>query len=292
MELLTGNQIGALLAEYRLMSYKKLGWIPAAGSLRACIIKTFVTTQLQDAVGHGHGVKVINTLTGFKWIAAKMRKYEDQLRAAMGAGFDYEAASLEQRAQLMQQHATFYAFGCEESYGYLPNDFVRDKDGNAACLMFTELCAWVKGRGLTVPEYLDEIYLKYGFYLEGVINIYYEGASGNAKIKRILENYRAKPPQAFGDVKVTKFQDFGREKIVDADGDTIPTQDLYVVSLSNGYSFAARGSGTEPKMKFYLFANEKVGSEAELSAVKTRVKSALDALSKLIEADAKARAEG
>ncbi len=292
MELLTGNQIGALLAEYRLMSYKQLGWIPAAGSPRVCIIKTFVTTQLQDAVGHGHGVKVINTLTGFKWIAAKMRQYEDQLRAAMGPGFDYEAASVEERARLMQQHATFYAFGCEESYGYLPNDYVRDKDGNAACLMFAELCAWVKGRGLTVPEYLDEIYLKYGFYLEGVINIYYEGASGNAKIKRILENYRAKPPQAFGDVKVTKFQDFGREKVVDADGDTIPAQDLYVVSLSNGYSFAARGSGTEPKMKFYLFANEKVASATELPAVKTRVKSALEALSKLIEADAKARAEG
>ena len=292
MELLTGNQIGALLAEYRLMSYKQLGWIPAAGSPRACIIKTFVTTQLQDAIGHGHGVKVVNTLTGFKWIAAKMRKYEERLKAAMGAGFDYEATALEDRAKLMQQHATFYAFGCEESYGYLPNDFVRDKDGNAACLMFAELCAWVKGRGLTVPEYLDEIYLKYGFYLEGVINIYYEGASGNAKIKRILETYRAKPPQAFGDVKVTKFQDFGREKVVDADGDTIPPQDLYIVSLSNGYTFAARGSGTEPKMKFYLFASEKVGHAAELPQVKAKAKATLDGLSKLIEAEAKARAEG
>src|SRR5882724_2493777 len=270
MELLTGNQIGALLAEYRLMSYKQLGWIPAAGSPRACIIKTFVTTQLQDAIGHGHGVKVVNTLTGFKWIAAKMRKYEERLKAAMGAGFDYEATALEDRAKLMQQHATFYAFGCEESYGYLPNDFVRDKDGNAACLMFAELCAWVKGRGLTVPEYLDEIYLKYGFYLEGVINIYYEGASGNAKIKRILETYRAKPPQAFGEVRVTKFQDFGRVQILDADGEAIPAQDLYVVSLSNGYSFAARGSGTEPKMKFYLFASEKVGGAAELPAAKAK----------------------
>jgi phosphoglucomutase len=292
LELLTGNQIGALLTEYRLSKYKELGWIPREGSTRAAIVKTFVTTQLQDAIGRGHGVKVINTLTGFKWIAAKMRGYEEQLRRAMGAGFDYEATPFEQRAKLLQQHSTFYVFGTEESYGYLPNDYLRDKDGNSACLMFAELCAWVKGRGLTVPEYLDEIFLRYGFYLEGVINIYYEGASGNAKIKRILETYRANPPKAFGDVAVAKFQDFGREKVVDADGETIPSQDLYLVTLANGYSFAARGSGTEPKMKFYLFANEKVASAAELPAVKARVRATLDHLNRLIEADAKARAEG
>ena len=291
LELLTGNQIGALLADYRLTKYKELGWIAPEGSSRAAIIKTFVTSQLQDAIGRGHGVKVINTLTGFKWIAAKIRRYEDELRAAMGAGFDYEATPLAERAKLLQQHSTFYVFGTEESYGYLPNDYLRDKDGNSACLMFAELCAWVKGRNLTVPEYLDEVFLRNGFYLEGVINIYYEGASGSAKIKRILESYRAKPPKAFGDVKVTQFQDFGREKIVDPDGDTIPSQDLYVVKLSNGYSFAARGSGTEPKMKFYLFASEKVASATELSAVKARVRASLDGLSRLIEADAKARAE-
>jgi phosphoglucomutase len=292
MELLTGNQIGALLTEYRLMKYKELGWIPKAGSDRVATIKTFVTTQLQDAIGRGHGVKVVNTLTGFKWIAAKMRGYEEKLRAAMGPGFDYDATPFEQRAKLLQQHSTFYAFGTEESYGYLPNDYVRDKDGNSACLMFAELCAWVKGRGLTVPEYLDEIFLRYGFYLEGVINIYYEGASGSAKIKRILESYRAQPPQAFGDVKVARFQDFGREKILDADGELIPAQDLYVVTLANGYSFAARGSGTEPKMKFYLFANEKVANSAELPAVKVRVRDTLDRLNRLIEADARRRAEG
>jgi phosphoglucomutase len=291
MELITGNQIGSLLAEYRLMKYQELGWIPAGGSPKACLINTVVTTQLQAAIGRGHGVKVVETLTGFKWIAAKLRRYEEQLRAAMPAGFDYDATPFAERAKLLLQHSTFYVFGTEESYGYLPNDYLRDKDGNSACLMFAELCAWVKSRGLTVPEYLDEVFLRYGFYLEGVINIYYEGASGNAKIKRVLETYRASPPTAFGDVRVTKFQDFGREKIYDADHELIPAQDLYVVSLSNGYSFAARGSGTEPKMKFYLFANEKVASAGELPAVKARVKSTLVALNKLIESDARARAE-
>ncbi|HEY5078986.1 MAG TPA: phospho-sugar mutase [Opitutaceae bacterium] len=292
MELLTGNQIGSLIAEYRLTKYKELGWIPNGGSPSACIIKTFVTTQLQDAIGLGHGVKVIDTLTGFKWIAAKIARYEERLKAAMGPGWSYDKTPFPERAKLLMKHSTFFAFGTEESYGYLPNDHVRDKDGNAACLMFAELCAWVAGQGLTVPEYLDQVYLKYGFYLEDTINIYYEGASGSAKIKRILETYRSARPVAFGDVGVTAFQDFGRERILDADGDEIPKQDLYVATLSNGYRFAARGSGTEPKMKFYLFASDKVGDAAGLPAVKARVRDELARLKKLIEADARSRAEG
>ena len=308
MDLLTGNQIGALLADYRIAKYKELGWIPAAGTQSAAIIKTFVTTPLQDAIGKGHGVKVINTLTGFKWIASKMRGYEEKLTKAMGPGFSYDATPFRERAALLQKHSTFYLFGTEESYGYLPNDLLRDKDGNAACLMFAEVAAWVKSRGLTVPEYLDELYLKFGFFLEGVINIYYEGASGAAKIKRILDTYRSAPPTAFGETKVTRFQDFGREKFFDADNELIPAQDLYLITLANGYSFAARGSGTEPKMKFYLFAQEPlIGADGKtgalpadlpaqkadaLLAAKAKAKATLDALKALMEADAKKRAEG
>ena len=292
MELLTGNQVGALLADYRITKYKELGWIPRTGSESAAIIKTFVTTPLQDAIGRGHGVKVINTLTGFKWIAGKLRGYEEQLIAAKSGGFDYEAAPFRQRAAELQAHSTFVLFSSEESYGYLPNDLVRDKDGNAACLMFAEVCAWVKSRGLTVPEYLNEIYLKYGFFLEGVINIYYEGASGAAKINRILASYRQNSPTAFGATAVTRFQDFGREKFSDADGELIPAQDLYLVTLANGYSFAARGSGTEPKMKFYLFAQEQAKSAAALPAAKAQAQATLDGLKALIEADARRRAEG
>jgi phosphoglucomutase len=292
LELLTGNQVGALLTDYRVGKYKELGWIPKKGTQSACIIKTFVTTPLQDAIGVVHGVKVINTLTGFKWIAGKMGGYERKLAAAMGPGFDYDATPFRERARLLQEHSTFYLFGTEESYGYLPNDFLRDKDGNAACLMFAELCAWVKSRGMTVPEYLDEIYLRCGFFLEGVINIYYEGATGAAKIKTILDTYRSNPPTAFGDTAVATFQDFGREKIHDADGELIPSQDLYLVTLANGYSFAARGSGTEPKMKFYLFASERVESGNELPAAKQKTRDTLDSLRALIEADARKRAEG
>jgi phosphoglucomutase len=292
MELLTGNQIGSLMAEYRLLKYKERGWIPQAGSPNACIIKTFVTTELQNAIGLAHGVKVIDTLTGFKWIAAKIGGYEEKLKTVMGPGWDYDRTPFAERASLLLKHSTFFVFGTEESYGFLPNDYVRDKDGNAACLMFSELCAWVAGQGLTVPEYLDQLYLKYGFYLEDTINLYYEGASGHAKIKRILDTYRSSRPTAFGDVGVSGFRDFGRERILDADGEVVPKQDLYVVTLANGYRFAARGSGTEPKMKFYLFASDRVRGVSDLPAVKDRVSAELSRLKALIEADARRRAEG
>jgi phosphoglucomutase len=292
MELLTGNQTGALLVQYRLTRMEEKGLIPPAGSPRACVIKTFVTSGLQDAIGRTHGFKVINTLTGFKWIAAKLRGYEEALAKAMGPGFEYDATTIEERARLHLQHGTFLVFGSEESYGYLPNDMVRDKDGNAACLMFAELCAWVKAQGLTVPEYLDHLYAKHGFYLEGTINIYYEGASGSEKIKRIIDSYRTNRPAGFGGVAVAKFQDFGRERVLDDDGEEIPRQDLYLVTLANGYRFAARGSGTEPKMKFYLFARQDVPSRADLPAVKAGVRAELERLKRLIEEDAKARAEG
>ena len=295
MHLITGNQIGAILTEYRISRYKELGIIPKAGTDKAALVKTFVTTALQDEIARSHGVKFVNTLTGFKWIAAKIRSYEEQLKAGYlakhGVALDYNATPFASRAKLLQEFSTFYLFGTEESYGYLANDLVRDKDGNSACLMLAEVCAYVKSRGLTVPEYLDEIYLRTGFYLEGVINLYYEGASGASKIKRILSTYRDEPPKVFGDVAVTKFEDFGVMDIRDADGELVPKQDLYLVTLANGYTFAARGSGTEPKMKFYVFAKAPVKDAAELPVVKAAVKLELDRVKALIEADAKARAE-
>jgi phosphoglucomutase len=295
MHILTGNQIGALLADYRIGKYKELGWIPAEGSDHVALVKTFVTTPLQDAIGKAHGVKVINTLTGFKWIAGKMRGYEEKLRDAMlaeGIGLDYDATPFADRARLLQQHSSFYAFGSEESYGYLPNDYVRDKDGNAACLMFAEFCAAVKLSGETVLDRLDAMYRQHGYFTEGTINLYYEGATGAEKIKNILSSYRTSPPSEFGGVAVTEFQDFGVQDIRDADDELIPKQDLYVVSLANGYSFAARGSGTEPKMKFYVFANAPVQAGADLPAVKAAVAAELDRIKGAIEADAKVRADG
>jgi phosphoglucomutase len=295
MELLTGNQIGSLLAEYRIRKFKELGWIPKKGSPRVALIKTFVSTPLQEAIGRKHGLKVIDTLTGFKWIAEKIRLWEEEmlakLREETGMSIDPDRSDFRIRADLLQKYSTFYAFGSEESYGYLPADFVRDKDGNAACVIFCEMAAALKKQGKSVLQFLDEVYLKYGYYLEGLGQIYYEGAAGAAKIARILATYRSHPPARIGDVEVTGFKDFGREEVFDADGKKIPAQDLYFVELANGYSYAVRGSGTEPKIKFYLFAREKSGGARGLPKVKAKTQGKLEGLRQAIEAEAAARAE-
>lgn len=296
MELLTGNMIGSLLAEYRILSLKKMGWLPEAGSDHATLIKTFVTTPLQDAIAQGHGLKCINTLTGFKWIGEKLLGYEQQLSEAMlresGFALDYDNTPDETRFKLLLQHSTAYVFGGEESYGYLGTDAVRDKDANAAVLMFCELAAYLKAQGQTFPEFLDSLYLKYGFYLEGLVNLYFEGAAGAQKIKNILDSYRAKPPQTLNGVAVSKFTDFGREEIHDADGKQIPPQDFYFLELENGYKYAVRGSGTEPKIKFYVFARDDVSEQSALAEVKSRTAEALEKLKAAIESDARERAEG
>ncbi|KAF0092980.1 MAG: phosphoglucomutase [Puniceicoccaceae bacterium 5H] len=296
MVLLTGNMIGSLLADYRINKLKEQGVLPRHGTKSAALIKTYVTTPLQAAIAEKNGLKVINTLTGFKWIGEKLRIYQEEIaekvKAEQGIALDYDACSLEQRRQLALAHSTFYVFGGEESYGYLASDLVRDKDANAAVLMFAELAASLKDQGKTFSQYLDEIYLRYGYYLESLINIYYEGASGAQKIKNILESYRADAPKKLGDFDVTSFKDFGRQDLEDADGKEIPKQDFYFLELDNGYQFAVRGSGTEPKIKFYLFASEDVSEPAELDDVKDNVKQTLDKLAQAIEADARSRAEG
>lgn len=293
MELLTGNQIGAMLAEYRITKYKHRGWIPAEGTTAAALVKTFVTSELQAAIAEKHGLKVINTLTGFKWIAAKIGGWEEELarnhRAETGLAIDYDRTDARVRARLLLEHSTLYVFGGEESYGYLASDRVRDKDGNAAVLMFCELAAAVKKRGQTLTEYLDGIYRKYGYYQEALGQIYYEGAAGSMKIKRILESYRTHPPKEIGGVAVTKFTDFGRDEIYDADGEKIPAQNFYSLELASGYSYAVRGSGTEPKIKFYLFAREEA-KEGSLAKLKKTTRQRLEAMRLAIEADAAARA--
>ena len=123
------------------------------------------------------------------------------------------------------------------------------------------------------------------------INLYYEGAAGSMKIRRILDSYRDAPPGAFGAVKVTGVTDFGRDDIRDADGDRIPPQDFFFLELGNGYSVAVRGSGTEPKIKFYLFGRADVAGADDLAGVRQSVAAELAALAESVEADARSRAE-
>lgn len=290
MVLLTGNQIGSIMAEYRISKLKEVGWIPQGGGQNCALVKTFVTSPLQDAIASNHGIKVVNTLTGFKWIGEKLRIYQDEA-CEKGGVSDYDALSLKERAELLQAHSTFYVFGGEESYGYLPNDTVRDKDANAACALFCEIAASLKAKGSSMLDYLDAIYLKNGYFLEGLGQLVYEGAAGAAKIARILETYRSTPPTGFMGSSVAKLTDFGVEDVFDSDGKEIPKQDLYFVELENGYRYAVRGSGTEPKIKFYIFAKGDVASAEELEATKGKTRASLEELKEAILADAGQRAE-
>ena len=296
MVLLTGNQIGTLLAEYRISTLKDAEILPEDGSQNAVLIKTFVTTPMQEAVATWHGLKTINTLTGFKWLGEKLAGYEAEMKAKLyekeGLAVDYDACDIWTKADLMLDYSTYFVFGGEESYGYLASDKLRDKDANAAVVMFCELAAYLKAQEMTFPEYLDSLYLQHGYYEEKTINIYFEGAAGSQKIKNILESYRSNPPQTFGDVRVSGFTDFGKDEIIDADGKRIAPQDFYFLELSNGYSFAVRGSGTEPKIKFYVFGRSDVTDPEELAEVKVAAGKVMEATLAAIDAEARQRAEG
>lgn len=291
-EIFTGNMTGAILAEYRISQLKAAGLIPEQGSPRAALIKTFVTTPLQDRIAESHGLKVINTLTGFKFIGDKLQEYQMKLDEAMkaeGFAIDYDRMAPARKRELMLAHSTFYVFGGEESYGYLCTDDVRDKDGNAASLAVVEVAAYLKSQGKSLIDYLDAIYVKHGLYLETLGNVYLEGAVGAQKIRNILKSYRESPPASIGGVPVSRITDFGTETLRDADGKEIPKQDFYLVDLANGYRYAVRGSGTEPKIKFYVFGYSAVADLDSLPEAKKKTRVEIEDMRKAIEADAMAR---
>jgi phosphoglucomutase len=135
------------------------------------------------------------------------------------------------------------------------------------------------------------MYLRYGYYLENILNIYYEGASGDAKIKSIIDSFRSDPPKTVGEFKISKLTDFGVEDLLDADGKQIPKQDFYFFEFENGYSCAARASGTEPKIKFYMFAREEVSDPSKLEEIKIATRQTLESIKTALDIEARKRAE-
>jgi phosphoglucomutase len=294
---LSGNEIGSALAAYRIARMKELGLLPAAGTRRATLVKTFVTSPLQDAIAAREGVRCVNTLTGFKWIGAKLGKYQCQLEAALEASGatpknGYDSLPWREKARLHLAHSTFFVFGGEESMGYLGTDATRDKDGNAAALMIVELAAWLKARGKTFSEYLDEIYLHAGaVFQEALLNVQFEpGAAGLAKIQAILASLRGAPPKKVDGSDVLSFKDFGRQDLFDADGEAVPKEDFFFFTLADGRQFAVRGSGTEPKIKFYIFGRVDVRDAGKLAAAKQKLAVSVASLETSLKTDAHRRA--
>ncbi|WP_411827332.1 phospho-sugar mutase [Luteolibacter sp. AS25] len=285
MVLLTGNQIGSLMAWYRLKTNFDLGWLTNANRTRGVLVKTFVTTELQSAIANAYGVSVVDTLTGFKYIAAKLRKYETAIPEDKRG--DYRSLSQEETRKLRLEYSRFFVFGGEESYGYLGSDAVRDKDANGATLMFAEVAAYAKSVGKTLTELLDELYTEYGYYLEMGKALTMEGADGAAKIQALAGSYAANPPKEIDGSEVTRFRDFSAQDIYDQEGDLLPKEKMLFFDLADGRSFAVRPSGTEPKIKFYLYGKSEAGGD--LDAAKTEVAAGLARLWNWIEADAKSR---
>ena len=292
LALLTGNQIGSLMAYYRLKTLFDTGVLNDENKARAVLIKTFVTTDLQRAIAEHYGVRLIETLTGFKYIGQKLGQYENALPADVREGYRHRPESETRAARL--QASSFYVFGGEESYGYSGADFVRDKDGNGAALMFAEVAAYAKSRGSTLPELLDEVYAQFGFYLEKLGTLTLEGADGAAKIQRLLASYESTPPKDIAGRPVAGVKDFAKDTFHDADGSEIPKEKMLMFDLADGGRVAVRGSGTEPKIKYYLFARQEPAkgqkfSVEELAAIKPKVVALLDETWTWLQEDAKGR---
>ncbi len=284
-ELITGNQIGSLLAAYRIERMRAKGWIRAGEEKKCCLIKTFVTTDLQKEMAAVAGMKCVETLTGFKYIGEKLGLYEKQ------AGGRGKLGAEEWRRRRIEQ-STFFVFGGEESYGYSGGDDVRDKDANGAVLMFVEAAAWAKSQGRNLLQELDGIYRKHGLYLEKLGNLEMPGAEGAKQIARAVASYQGQPPREWGGRKVVGVQDYEKGSHRDVDGREIPKERMLIFDLGEGFRVAVRASGTEPKMKCYFFGKRKVGANEDLAKAKKELAGELEKLWEWTRQDAVWRAQG
>ena len=237
-QVITGNQIAAILLDYLLFAHQKAGTLPA----NAAAVKSIVSSELPTVIAEHYGAKMVNVLTGFKFIAEQIKNYEET-------------------------NAHTFMFGFEESYGYLVQPFVRDKDAIQAVLLFTEVAAHFKSEGKTLYDGLQALYEKYGYFLEKTISVTVQGLEGPAKIKALLDGLRKEVPSNFGGIKVAVAQDFAVNQQVDAEGVVseigLPTSNVLKYILEDGSWIAVRPSGTEPKIKFYMGVKAATQEEAQ-----------------------------
>jgi phosphoglucomutase len=239
-------------------------------------------------------LRCVETLTGFKYIGAKLRKYECAISESLRK--NYVQLTEKETRDLRLKHSSLYIFGGEESYGYSGGDFVRDKDGNGAVVMFCEVAAYAKSNGLTVVELLDQIFSQFGYFEEYTGSLTFEGAEGAETIKRLLASYVSRAPAEMLGTKVAHVKNFETETFRDVEGDAIPKEKMLIFELEDRTRIAVRGSGTEPKIKYYLFAeqrpNESKFTAKELAAIKEKVGARLKELWQWLREDAMSRSRG
>ena len=234
----TGNMSALLICEYELSQKKEKGILPNNGA----IITTVVSSELTKAIAENYGAKVFETLTGFKWIGEKIRKFEEE-------------------------NSYKYLFGFEESYGCLIAPHARDKDGISAVMALCEATAFYKNKGWSLWEQMIKIYEKYGYYREGQVSIVLKGADGAEEIKNKMAKMRSNPPTELAGLSVLEVRDYQEHVIKKADGEVaetdLPTSNVLYYELSNNSWCCVRPSGTEPKIKFYMGVKGSTMQDAE-----------------------------
>ncbi len=255
--LLNGNQTLVLLMCYQLTRWAELGLIKDGDY----VVKTIVTSMMPDAVAAHYGVKCYNCLTGFKYIAKIIREHEGTAK---------------------------YIGGGEESFGYLAGDYVRDKDGVSACSLAAEAAAWCRDtKGMTLYEWLQDLYVKFGFYREGLVNVVRKGKDGAEQIQNMMVGYRNNPPKSILGSKVVKILDYKTLEESDvATGRKSPIEGVTDKSnvlqwiTEDGTKVSVRPSGTEPKIKFYFGVKTELPSVGQFEEVQNALDAKIEAIKK------------
>ncbi|MCU4156891.1 phospho-sugar mutase [Carboxylicivirga sp. A043] len=253
--LVNGNQTATLLTWYILKKWKELGKLTG----KEYIVKTIVTSELMKEIAVKNGIEYFDVYTGFKWIAKVIRELEGEKK---------------------------YICGGEESYGFLPGDYVRDKDAVAAITITAEIAAWAKDNGKSLFDVLQDIYMEYGFSKEKMIYIVREGKSGADEIKQLMTNFRTTPPQTLAGDKVSIIKDYSKldafyvlknkHETIDLPGESNVLQFF----TENGYKVSVRPSGTEPKIKFYMEVKVPMNSKEEFYPANEKADAIIDAIAK------------
>ncbi|MDD4590882.1 MAG: phospho-sugar mutase [Parabacteroides sp.] len=251
--LLNGNQTALLFVYYLITRWKELGKIKG----KEYIVKTIVTTELIRTIAEKNGVEVYDVYTGFKWIADIMHKNEGKKN---------------------------YIGGGEESFGFLCEDFVRDKDSVSACSILAEIAAWAKDQGLTMYQLLQKIYVQYGFSKEKGISVVRKGHEGAEEIEAMMKHFRENPLKELADSKVTLSRDYATLKAYDyIDNETLSlmmptTSNVLQYFTEDNTKVSIRPSGTEPKIKFYIEVHAKVNGVDELEAADKAATEKIDSI--------------
>ncbi|WP_207696071.1 phosphoglucomutase/phosphomannomutase [Enterococcus sp. DIV0212c] len=237
-QVLTGNQLGSIMIQYILEAHKQAGTLPE----NAVVLKSIVSSELATAITTKYKTKMVDVLTGFKFIAEKIEQYE-------------------------ADHSQTFMFGFEESYGYLVKSFVRDKDAIQALVLLAEVAAFYKKQGKTLYDGLQDIFEEYGYFEEKTISVTLSGIEGSEKIKALMKKFREEAPTSFATINVTQTEDFKELTRTSSDGKveelTTPPSDVLKYFLEDGSWIAIRPSGTEPKIKFYLATKASSQKEAD-----------------------------